>query len=98
MTQVLYGIKREQLIKFIIGELLAMAIAMVVIYNISWDHIIGKRVETCSGMIISTMEMFDDYSYKATTSIVEQIKEEMDETVWVKHDCTTAPDASMRSK
>ncbi|MBQ3429625.1 MAG: hypothetical protein IJH28_07595 [Mogibacterium sp.] len=86
MTQVLYGIKREQLIKFIIGELLAMAIAMVVIYNISWDHIIGKRVETCSGMIISTMEMFDDYSYKATTSIVEQIREDRDETVWVKHD------------
>ena len=86
MTQVLYGIKREQLVKFIIGELFAMALAMVMIYNISWNHIIDRRVDTCSDMIISTMELFDDYSYKAATSSIEQIKEDMDGTVWINKD------------
>ena len=85
---------------FIIGELFAMVLALVIIYNISWDHIIGKRVETCSDMIISTMEMFDDYSYKTATATIEQIKEDMDETVWVKEDGVnyrTGPDTRYAS-
>ena len=88
MTALLYryNIKRAQLIRFIFAEFLIMAVAIVMIYNISWDHIIGKRIDTCSSIIETSGAMFGDYAADAATASAEQLKEELDETVWVTED------------
>ena len=88
MTALLYryNIKRAQLIRFIFAEFLVMAVAIVMIYNISWDHIIGKRIDTCSSIIETSGAMFGDYAADAATAATEQMKEELDETVWVTDD------------
>lgn len=81
-----YNIKRAQLIRFILGEFLVMALAVFMVYNISWNHIIDKRIDTCSSIIESSGEMFGSYASDAATASVEQLKEERAETVWVRSD------------
>ena len=88
MTAILYrhNIRRAQLIKFILFEFLVMAVALVMIYNISWDHIIEKRIDTCSTIIETSGATFGAYSSNAATTIAEQIKEEVSDTVWITKD------------
>lgn len=89
MTAILYryNIKRAQLIRFIFVEFLIMAVAMVMIYNISWDHITEKRIDACSSIIGSSGAMFGEYASDAAVSTIEQLKEEeVAETVWTTKD------------
>ena len=81
-----YNIKRAQLIQFILGEFILMALAVFMIFNISWDHIIDRRIDTCSDIIESSGAMFGEYASDAAISSAEQIKEEVDDTVWVMND------------
>lgn len=81
-----YNIKRAQLIQFILGEFILMALAVFMIFNISWGHIIDRRIDTCSDIIESSGAMFGEYASDAAISSAEQIKEEVDETVWVMND------------
>jgi len=73
-------------VSFIIMEMLIMAAAMVMIYNISWDHIIEKRVDFCAERIASSTMMYSTYASDAALSALEQIEEVTDDTVWITHD------------
>ena len=88
MTSILYryNIRRAQLIQFILAEFLIMAVAVVMIYNISWDHITEKRIDTCSTIIESSGAMFGEYASDAAITTAEQIKEEVSDTVWITKD------------
>lgn len=88
MTALLYryNIKRVQLIRFILFEFIFMAVAVAMIYNISWDHIIEKRVDTCAYIIESSEAKVGDYTSTAAMASIEQISEELDETVWITND------------
>jgi len=88
MTAILYryNIRRAQLIQFIFVEFMIMAVAIVMIYNISWDHIIEKRVDTCSYIIEQSQLSFGEFASSTATACAEQLKEELDETVWVTND------------
>ena len=102
MTAILYrhNIKRAQLIRFLFIEFLIMAVAVVMIYNISWDHIIEKRVDACSYIIKTSEAAFEDHAVSAAAASLELVKEELDETVWVTKDDVnyrTGPDTKYAS-
>lgn len=88
MTSILYryNIRRAHLIRFIIAEFLIMAVAVVMIYNISWDHITERRLDTCSEIIGTTSSTFGEYASYSATTVSEQVKEEVSETVWITKD------------
>lgn len=88
MTSVLYSFNRAQLLRFIAGELLAIAVVLVLIYNISWDNILEKNVDTSADVMAASIEVLGDCASEAVFASESALKEECEETMWVINDGT----------